>query len=82
MVGREMPAQTYVVFEARGIGDIGPTYNKILKDWLPNSGYRPGEGPDFEYYPPGFDPEQADKYTVYIYFPVQQVEAAPQHRQR
>ena len=74
MVSREVPAQTYVVFEAHGVSDIGPTYSRILKDWLPNSGYRPGEGPDFEYYPPEFDPDQADTGTIHIYFPVQKVE--------
>ncbi len=70
MVGKQVPAQTYVRFEARGVEDIGPTYQRILKEWLPASGYQPGDGPDFEFYPETFNPDDPES-TVYIYFPVQ-----------
>jgi DNA-binding transcriptional MerR regulator len=40
-----------------------------VKEWFPKSGYQPGDGPDFEYYPEHFNPD-ADPYLLYIYFPV------------
>jgi predicted transcriptional regulator YdeE/DNA-binding transcriptional MerR regulator len=70
MVGKEVPPQTYVVFEAQGIEDIGPTYHRILNDWMPGSGYQPVEGPDFELYPETFDSSDPDS-IIYIYFPIQ-----------
>ncbi len=69
MVGREVPAQTYVVMPAHGLEDIGPTYNRILKEWMPTSGYQPAEGPDFEYYPEDFNPNDPES-IVDIYFPI------------
>jgi predicted transcriptional regulator YdeE/DNA-binding transcriptional MerR regulator len=69
MVGKEVGDQTYVVMEAKGLGDIGPTYKRILEEWLPASDYQPGEGPDFELYPETFEPEDPDS-IVYIYYPV------------
>jgi predicted transcriptional regulator YdeE/DNA-binding transcriptional MerR regulator len=70
MVGLEVPAQTYVVFPAHGIPDISPTYQMILEEWLPGSGYKPVDGSDFEYYPETFDPGDPES-VVYIYFPIQ-----------
>jgi predicted transcriptional regulator YdeE len=70
MVGREIPAQTYAVFECRGIKEIGATYRHILNDWMPASGYKPADGPDFEYYPQDFDPQKAEDSLLYIYFPI------------
>jgi AraC family transcriptional regulator len=69
MVGREVPAQTYAVFAARGLSQIHPTYAHILNEWLPRSSYEAGDGPDFEHYDERFDPKLPDS-AVYIYFPV------------
>ena len=69
MTGREVAAQIYAVFEAKGVGDIMATYGRIF-EWLPSSGYQRGSGPDYEYYPPDFDPENANESPLYIYFPV------------
>ena len=74
MDSKEVPAQTYVVFDAHGVPDIMPTYKTILEDWLPNSNYLPGDGPDFEYYPPEFDPQAAQTSTLQIYFPIKEKE--------
>ena len=68
MVGREVPEQTYAVFEAHGLPDIGPTYRHI-QEWLPGSGYKPGTGPDFEYYAESFDPDNPEA-VISIYFPI------------
>jgi predicted transcriptional regulator YdeE/DNA-binding transcriptional MerR regulator len=69
MVGKEVPAQMYVVFPCHGLENIGATYHKIINEWLPQNGYLPGGGPDFEYYNDEFD-EVAGNGTLYIYFPV------------
>jgi AraC family transcriptional regulator len=68
MVGREVPAQTYAVFELHGLSEIHSTYHHI-NEWFPTSGYEPGNGPDFELYPQDFNPEDPQS-RMYIYFPV------------
>ena len=70
MVGVEVPAQSYVVFEAHGVSDIGATYHQILQEWLPSSKYQAGDGPDFELYPDTFDSGNPDESVLYIYFPI------------
>ncbi|MCU0487316.1 MAG: GyrI-like domain-containing protein [Anaerolineales bacterium] len=72
MVGKEVPAQEYVAFPCQGLENIGPTYHKIIQDWLPANGYRPGDGPDFEYYGVEFNPEDTGS-LLYIYFPIQKL---------
>jgi predicted transcriptional regulator YdeE len=62
-------AQTCAIFEARGVSDIMATYGRI-GEWLPSSGYERGDGPDYEYYPPDFDPHNVNESKVLIYFPV------------
>lgn len=69
MFGKEIPAQTYVVFPCHGLDQIGETYHKIIHEWLPANGYQPGDGPDFEYYGEEFNPVN-DEENFYIYFPV------------
>jgi predicted transcriptional regulator YdeE len=71
MVGKDVPAQTYVVFPCNGLQNIAPTYHKIMNEWLPANGYVPGDGPDFEYYGEEFDPETVNG-ILYIYFPIKQ----------
>ncbi len=70
MVGKVVPPQTYVVFPCQGLENIGKTYQKIIHEWLPENGYVPGGGPDFEYYDQDFDPETGSG-ILYIYFPIQ-----------
>ena len=53
--------QTYAVFTHKLTGqsiniDIKPTLQHIFGTWLPNSGYRLTQSPDFEYYGERFDP--------------------------
>lgn len=53
--------QTVAVFAHRLTGqniniDIKPTLQHIFGTWLPNSGYRLAQGPDFEHYGERFDP--------------------------
>ncbi|MCX5973179.1 MAG: MerR family transcriptional regulator [Coprothermobacterota bacterium] len=72
MVGKEIPAQTYAMVEAHGIGEIGQAYDFIIKQWLPTSGYQAVNAPDFELYPESFRDNGKD--PLYIYFPIQKRE--------
>ncbi len=73
MVGKSLPAQTYVVMEAHGLADIGSTYERILEEWLPGSGYQPVKGPDFELYQIDFNPDDPSS-PIYIYYPIQKAD--------
>jgi predicted transcriptional regulator YdeE len=42
-----------------------------MQEWLPASGYQPGDGPDFELYGEEFDPQSAQR-ILSIYFPIKQ----------
>lgn len=60
---KEIPAQSYLVF--RQAIDSGPFQTQVSaameEIWgrrMPSLAYKPGGGPDFEYYPPGFAPMQ------------------------
>lgn len=60
-----VPAQSYAVFPCK-LATIGDTYNFAFQTWLPGSDYEHVDAPDFEYYPPGMDPED----EMYVYIPV------------
>jgi AraC family transcriptional regulator len=72
MVGWEVPAQTYAMVEAHGIGEIGQAYDFIIKQWLPTSSYQAVNAPDFELYPESFRDNSKD--LLYIYFPIKKKE--------
>ena len=55
---RIVPANRYAVFTSKdGVAGIGEMYRYVFETWMPESGYRRGEGPDFELYDDRFDPE-------------------------
>lgn len=71
----DIPAQHYAVFTHRIASDnisdgIEPIMQFIWKDWLPNSGYRYANTPDFELYGPRFDVETLSG-DIDIYVPVE-----------
>lgn len=52
-----VPGGRYAVFTHEGhISEIRRTTRAIFEDWLPRSGETPAGTPDFERYPPSFDP--------------------------
>jgi AraC family transcriptional regulator len=52
-----IPAQTYAVFSHRGhVSTIRSTMNAIWRKWLPESGLKVIDAPDFERYGEDFDP--------------------------
>lgn len=55
--GMQIPAHTYAVFEHRGhVSGIRRTWSTIFSKWLPTSGHRLIDGPQFEAYGDDFDP--------------------------
>lgn len=56
--GVRVPAQNYVVFRHRGhISGIPATWQAIMGTWLPSSGLRMADTPNFERYAEDFDPD-------------------------
>jgi AraC family transcriptional regulator len=52
-----IPEQKYAVFShGEHISTIRRVWSTIWNKWLPDSGYKVAEGPEFERYPEGFDP--------------------------
>lgn len=59
-VYRTLAPQRYAVFEHRGrLATLGHTFEKIWKQWMPNSGETPADAPEFERYAKDFDPDSA-----------------------
>lgn len=69
MVRKHIPPQTYAVF-AVTLPEIRQTMDAIYQQWLPHSGYKRADGPEFEYYDQDFDPS-AGKLGFYVYIPVE-----------
>ena len=74
-VGRmRVPAQRYAVFTHRGgVHALRAAWHAIWTEWLPRSGHRPADTPDFERY----DPQRFDAHLgageIEIWFPVAEV---------
>jgi len=66
MVSWDIPAQTYAVFTCT-LPTLGQTFQYAYKTWLPQSGYRCADSPEFELYDERFDPQdESSPMTVYI----------------
>jgi AraC family transcriptional regulator len=66
LVSLEIPAQTYAVFTCT-MPTIQETYSIIYEQWLPQSEYEHAPTPEFEHYPPTYNPEDEDsQFEVYI----------------
>jgi AraC family transcriptional regulator len=68
MVRAEIPAQTYAAFRT-SLSHLGETLHEANHAWLPASGYRRADGPEFELYDKDFEPHNPDA-TMYFYLPV------------
>jgi predicted transcriptional regulator YdeE len=60
-----VPEQTYAAFPCT-LKTIHDTFNHAHQNWLPQSGYKRADGPDFEFYPEEFNPEAGTGMFVYI----------------
>jgi len=74
MVAEVIPRQTYAVFthhlRSKNLqAELQPTLRWIWGTWLPASEYEPVPGPDFELYPPEFQPDTG-KGHLEIWVPV------------
>jgi AraC family transcriptional regulator len=68
MVSWLIPAQTYAVFPST-LPQIGETWTTVYQQWLPQSGYQRGTGPEFELYDEKFNP-QDPAAVLYICVPI------------
>ena len=65
-----VPAQRYAVFTHEGhVSGLRQAWDAIWGDWLPRSGEKPADTPDFERYDERFDPATG-RGTIEIWFPV------------
>jgi AraC family transcriptional regulator len=66
MVSFEIPGSKYAVFSTT-LPKIGETFDNAYHTWLPESGYQPTGGPEFEVYDERFDPQDPDSlFDLYI----------------
>jgi predicted transcriptional regulator YdeE len=69
MVSWEVPQHLYAIFPCT-IPTISETYNYIHQTWLPESGYKRADAPDFELYDESFNAEDTNS-ILYVYIPVE-----------
>lgn len=63
----ELPAGRYAVFDHGGhISEIAATWEAIFSSWAPESAIGFREGPEFERYEKGFDPETPGGVSIWI----------------
>jgi predicted transcriptional regulator YdeE len=55
------------------IPTIGDVIHRAHHTWLPDSGYKHGETPEFEFYPKEFNP-QVPASQLFVYIPIQKVQ--------
>lgn len=71
-----LPAQRYAVFTHEGhVSGLAEVWKHIWSEWLPTSGVRPANTPDFERYDERFDGMTASG-VIEIWFPVEENEGA------
>lgn len=68
MVSMDVPEQAYAVFTCT-LPTLFEAFQYVYKKWLPQSGYKRAEGPEFELYDENFNPED-ETSKMYIYIPV------------
>lgn len=68
----------YAVFEHRGhVSTVHQTFYTIWNDWLPRSGHKAADAPEFERCSEDFDPV-AGTGTLEIWFPIEESGASPE----
>lgn len=66
-----VPPQRYAVFEHAGhVSTVWQTWKAIWHEWLPRSGHKGANAPDFEVYGERFDPRTGEG-GIEIWFPIQ-----------
>lgn len=67
MMSWDIPANKYATLEFK-FSEIQQAFQNIYR-WIPESGNERAPGPEFEYYPPEFDPDDPDS-RMQIYIPI------------
>ncbi|HCB47971.1 MAG TPA: hypothetical protein DEP47_00200 [Chloroflexi bacterium] len=67
MMSWDIPANKYATLEFE-FSEIRQAFDNIYR-WIPESGNERAPGPEFEYYPPEFDPDDPDS-RMQIYIPI------------
>jgi AraC family transcriptional regulator len=68
-IGRMIvPAADYAVFPLDSVKDIPPFWQSVFQTWLPTSGVKPANSPNFERYDHRFDP--ITRGPLEIWFPI------------
>lgn len=63
-----IPEKTYAVFTCT-LPTLFETFQRAYKEWLPQSGFKRADGPEFELYDVTFEPGD-ETSKMYIYIPV------------
>lgn len=66
-----MLGQIHVVFPCN-LKSIKEAFQQIYHKWLPQSGHKRTQGPDFKFYDKSFKPDQG-KSALYICLPVKKI---------
>jgi len=69
MVRWDVPAGTYAAFRC-SLNTLQQTFGEIYGTWLPGSGHRHADAPEFEYHGADYDPEDMDS-PMYVYIPIE-----------
>jgi predicted transcriptional regulator YdeE/DNA-binding transcriptional MerR regulator len=69
MVSFEVPGGKYAIFTCT-LPTIGEAYKYAFETWLPQSGHRRADRPDFELYDEKFEPSVLDS-EMFIYIPIE-----------
>ncbi len=66
-VAHTVPEGLYAVFQAEGgLAGIGPAYDVINNQWMPNSGYRDAMCGAIEIYGPRFHPDTNGEFEIRV----------------
>jgi AraC family transcriptional regulator len=63
-----VPAAEYAVFPLDTVEDISPFWQSVFQTWLPTSGIKPANSPNFERYDHRFNP--TTRGPLEIWFPI------------
>lgn len=69
MMAMTVPGQKYAVFKCT-LPTIGQTYQYIMEQWQPRTGYQHADAPDFELYDEKWDMADPQVSPLYIYWPI------------
>lgn len=74
MERRVVPEQLYARFIHKGrLAELVKSYGYLLGSWLPQSGYKRAESPDFECYGEGYKGPEAEDSEIELYLSIEKL---------